>query len=214
MRSSCSSSIRVVSQIAADPAPAAFAGAVLAGGASTRLGRDKALIEFDGRALVSRAVDALAAAGASPVAVVGGDADRLQGFGLPVVPDGWPGRGPLGGVLTAFAWSPSPVVVVLACDLPFVTVEAVAAVAGELADPSVDAALAETTGLEPLCGAWRVAACEPSMLTAFTAGERAVHRAIATLRVRRVPVDHDALTNVNTPADLAAAEARRSGKTA
>ena len=203
-----------MSPIAAEAGVAAFAGAVLAGGASARLGRDKALIEIGGLALVARAAAALADAGASSVTVVGGDADRVHGLGLAFVPDGWPGRGPLGGVLTALAWSPAPVVVVLACDLPFVTGDIVAAVVGAVADPAIDAALAETTGLEPLCAAWRVAACEPSMLAAFAGGERAVHRAIATLRVRRVPVDHDALTNVNTPADLAAAEARRSGKTA
>jgi molybdopterin-guanine dinucleotide biosynthesis protein A len=206
-----------VSPITGEGGPVTFAGAVLAGGASTRLGRDKALIEVGGRPLVQRATSALADAGASAVTVVGGDADRLHGLGLDVVPDGWPGRGPLGGILTAFGWSPAPVVVVLACDLPFVTDDVVAAVVGalgELGESSVDAALAETTDLEPLCGAWRVAACEPSMLSAFTAGERAVHRAIATLRVRRVGVDREALTNVNTPADLAAAEARRSGRTA
>ena len=80
---------------------AAFDGAVLAGGASPRMGRDKALIEIDGVAMVTIAVEALRAAGAADVWVVGGDRGAIEALGHRWVPDLHPGEGPLGGVITA-----------------------------------------------------------------------------------------------------------------
>ena len=76
-------------------------GVVLAGGASSRMGADKAFIEIEGEPMVVRAVGALRAAGAEPALVVGGDAARLGALGLDAVADRYPGQGPLGGVLTA-----------------------------------------------------------------------------------------------------------------
>ena len=78
-------------------------GAVLAGGASSRMGIDKAFIEIDGAPMAARAAAALEAAGAAPVVVVGGDGARLRALGLDTVPDRYPGEGPLGGVITALA---------------------------------------------------------------------------------------------------------------
>jgi molybdopterin-guanine dinucleotide biosynthesis protein A len=80
-------------------------GAVLTGGASRRMGRDKALVEVHGRALVAVAADALRAAGAEVVLTIGGDADALVAAapGTRPVADLHPAEGPLGGLLTAFA---------------------------------------------------------------------------------------------------------------
>lgn len=83
------------------PAVPPFAGAVLCGGASRRMGRDKALIPVDGRTLAGRVADALDAAGASPVVAVGGDLAALRAEGLTAVPDAMPGAGPLAGIVTA-----------------------------------------------------------------------------------------------------------------
>jgi molybdopterin-guanine dinucleotide biosynthesis protein A len=215
VRCSCNSSTRAVCPSVAESAPAArFAGAVLAGGASSRLGRDKALVELAGLTLVERAANALRRSGAGPLAVIGGDEQRLASLGLSVIRDGWPGRGPLGGILTAFAWSPLPVIAVLACDLPFVGPSVVEALAEALDRTGADAAVAHTTGREPLCALWRIERCEAAMLAAFTAGERAVHRAAAQLVLCEVPVDRSLLLNVNTEDELAAAEARLAGPTA
>ncbi|MGD9702564.1 MAG: molybdenum cofactor guanylyltransferase [Acidimicrobiia bacterium] len=186
-----------------------FAGAVLAGGESSRLGRDKALLELAGQALVQRSVDALRRSGAQAISVIGGDERGLARLGLPVTPDGWPGSGPLGGILTAFSWSPLPVVAVLACDLPFVGPDVITSLARGIGDAAV--AMAYTSAREPLCAMWRIDRCEPAMLAAFTAGERAIHRAVSELDVRDVHVDAALLLNVNTEADLSAAEAQLPG---
>src|SRR5690606_37928919 len=79
---------------------------------------DKALLELGGRALARRVADALAAAGAVHIVTIGGDASALERWGLQVAPDGHPGEGPLGGVLTALrVCSGHDLVAVLACDL-------------------------------------------------------------------------------------------------
>jgi len=95
------------------------AGAVLTGGTSRRMGRDKATLEIDGVAMARRVADALIAAGCAPVVAVGGDATRLGAIGIPVVDDDWPGEGPLGGIITALRHSERAAVVVAACDLPW-----------------------------------------------------------------------------------------------
>ena len=78
-------------------------GAVLCGGASRRMGVDKAAVEVDGTPMARRVGDVLAAAGCSPVIAIGGDPTALGHLGLDVVDDGFPGQGPLGGILTALS---------------------------------------------------------------------------------------------------------------
>lgn len=89
---------------------------VLAGGRSTRLGRDKALLPFFGRPLLARTAD-LAASVAGRVLVVGRDPGGLCPDAAWLADD-QPGLGPIGGVLTALRHTGRPCLV-LSCDLPF-----------------------------------------------------------------------------------------------
>jgi molybdopterin-guanine dinucleotide biosynthesis protein A len=74
-----------------------IAAIILAGGASSRMGQDKALIDWGGRRAVDRVADLAAAAGAADVLVAGGD------YGLPFVDDPAPGAGPVAGLIAAVA---------------------------------------------------------------------------------------------------------------
>ena len=91
------------------------AGFVLAGGLSTRMGRDKAMLLFAGRPLVARAVDILRQAGLS--ASISGERDDLAAF-APVVADRVPGQGPLGGLCAALESTPARWAVFLPVDAP------------------------------------------------------------------------------------------------
>ncbi|MCY4176083.1 MAG: molybdenum cofactor guanylyltransferase [Acidimicrobiaceae bacterium] len=84
-----------------EPGGCGCMGAVLAGGASSRMGTDKAFIVVDGEPMVLRAARALQAAGVRRTVVVGGDEPRLKALGLETLADDHPGEGPLGAVLTA-----------------------------------------------------------------------------------------------------------------
>jgi molybdenum cofactor guanylyltransferase len=168
------------------------------------MGRDKALLEVGGRPLAAVVGDALRAAGADPVLAVGGDGPALARLGLEAVPDDHPGEGPLGGLVTALRRAPTPVVAVLACDLPGARGEAVGAVVRALAGaPEADVALPVTGGRWALVhGAWRASALEP-LDAAFAAGERSLAGAVARLRVVEVPgLDDASLADVDVPEDL------------
>lgn len=88
---------------------------VLAGGASSRMGRDKALLEFNGRLLIERALDLVREIGLEPR--ICGSRPDLARF-VPVVPDNYPGCGPLAGVEAALAASGSDLNLFLPVDLP------------------------------------------------------------------------------------------------
>lgn len=117
-----------------------MAGAVLVGGASSRMGVDKALVDVGGAPLGRRAADALRdALGAPPMLIGAGPehADALEGI---PIDDLWPGEGPVGGVLTAMHTAfvtGARSVVVVACDLPAITPDAVAALVATAADGTV-----------------------------------------------------------------------------
>jgi molybdopterin-guanine dinucleotide biosynthesis protein A len=189
----------------------AFAAAVLAGGQSRRMGRDKALVEVEGRPLIARVVDAARAAGADPVAVVGHrrPADLPTDLGAELVADAHPGEGPLGGVVTALDWCAAPICVVLACDLPHLDPADLRRLVAALdADPTAAvAALTGPAGPEPLVAAWRTAVTT-AVRAAFDDGERAPHRVLSDLPGGCLTVttsDAGRLFNVNTADDLRAA---------
>lgn len=94
--------------------PENFAVAILAGGESRRMGRDKASLDWHGRPLLDHMIELARAAGAE-VAVAGPHAPA----GVERLPDAVRGRGPLGGVLAALHWRPR--VLVMACDMPRLT---------------------------------------------------------------------------------------------
>jgi molybdopterin-guanine dinucleotide biosynthesis protein A len=197
-----------------EPAPRnrAFAGAVLCGGASRRMGRDKALLEIEGQAMAVRVAGALVDAGADPVVAVGGNADALATLGLHGVADEHPGEGPLGGLVTALGASPEPVLFVAACDLTSpsasaiaATVDALAAALGDPGDPrDPSVAVPVVDGRRQwMHAAWRTAA-EAPLRAAFEAGERAVHAAVSVGRLRVVDLElpDPAVADADTPADL------------
>lgn len=180
-----------------------LAGAVLAGGRSRRMGTDKALLTVGGVALLRRAAGVLAAAGADPVVQVGGAGrDPAQVGHIEVVPDAAAGEGPLAGVAAALGWSPHPVVAIVACDLPDLTPDVIAALVRALDDAGAQVAVARTDRIEPLCAAWRAGDTKDLVAAALRSGERAVHRVLTTLDLVEVPVPGELLRNVNVPSDV------------
>ena len=92
--------------------------AVLAGGQSRRMGRDKALLQLGDQTLIERVLAAAHPLGYPRLII--GDPAAYAHLGLPVHPDRHPGLGPLGGLYTALSTTDAPVLL-LACDLPFLT---------------------------------------------------------------------------------------------
>ena len=188
------------------PAPAA--GAVLAGGAGRRMGADKAFVVVGGAPMVVRAIGALAAVGAEPAVVVGGDGPRLRRLGLSHISDRWPGKGPLGGIITALAALDAPLVMILACDLTGPSPDAVARVLRRAdAVPGADAVVPALDGRRQwLYAAWRPV-CLPVLEEAFARGARGPSQVASRLEVEIVPEPEGgwppgAFHDADTPGDL------------
>ncbi|WCO69240.1 NTP transferase domain-containing protein [Iamia majanohamensis] len=183
---------------------------MLCGGASRRMGRDKALIEVDGTALAVRVADALRAGGCHEVRAVGGDASALEALGLEVVPDAHPGEGPLGGLATALAAAPPGAVLALApCDLVAPDPAATAQLLGALAaaPPEVDAVVPVVDGRDEwTLSAWRVDPARAAAVAALLADGRRRLAAVAEVAqvVRVHDVERGAVADADRPEDLPA----------
>ena len=96
-------------------------GFILAGGESSRMGRDKALLELNGVTLTAQTARLVeSVAGRSAII---GDSVRLEGLSLRVIEDDFPGAGPLGGIATALRASEAEWNLIVACDMPYLTRE-------------------------------------------------------------------------------------------
>lgn len=191
------------------------AGVILAGGRATRMGGgDKGLLALNGQALLVRVIDRLAPQ-CQPLALnANGDPARFAGFGLPVLADGIPGYpGPLAGVLAGLDWAAAlgvDALVSVAADTPFFPTDLVARLrdAGQFAL----AASADDDGVlrtHPTFGLWPVSLRQP-LRAAIESGQRRVAEWAMAQGAMRVAFDskpHDPFFNINTPDDLARAQA-------
>lgn len=184
-------------------------GAILAGGQGRRMGgADKALLPLAGRPLIAHAIDRLEPQVERLCISANGDPARLARFGLPVLPDQAASQGPLSGILAALDWA-APLgathLVTAPTDAPFLPPDLTPRLllAG-------DTALARSGGNDhPTFGLWPVALRDP--LRAFLAsGAKTSIRAFADAQgaARADFPDDGAFSNLNTPQDLATAEAR------
>jgi molybdenum cofactor guanylyltransferase len=173
-----------------------FAGLVLAGGASSRMGQDKALLVRDGRTLLEQAVQVLSEAGANPV-LVSGNRPAYD-----CVPDDQPGLGPLSGLLSVLQHRPGlmhRLLVVMPVDTPGLTATALRDLAGAVDEERRGACFQG----HPLPLAFRPVPELIGQIRALLAdGDKASVRRLCDLLAARElePGDHD-LSNVNTPAD-------------
>lgn len=177
-----------------------FTVAILIGGDSSRMGADKATLQIEGVAMAERVSNAAHAAGASEVLLVGGPQKRASALTGTWKKDSFPGEGPLGGVITALKAATHDAVVVLSCDMPFITPAVIASLVPPLTE--AQATVGRTDRLNWMCAAWSKSECLPSLQSVWKRNERAIHRAAVLLDVVEVPVPAVAVRNFNTPEDL------------
>jgi molybdenum cofactor guanylyltransferase len=198
----------------ADAAAAPLAGLVLAGGSSTRMQRDKAALEVGGETQLARAVRLLRAqVGTAFVSVRPDQVLDPARAPYPQIVDTLADIGPAAGILAAQARLPGHAWLVVAVDLPLLGAATLARLVAAR-DPArlATAYLSASDGLpEPLCAIWEPASHAP--LAAFIATGRSCPRKflIAHEAATLALGESDALVNVNTPEDYAAALARAAG---
>jgi molybdopterin-guanine dinucleotide biosynthesis protein A len=96
-----------------------FTAALIAGGKSTRMGRDKCLLEFDGQPLWKRQISVLQELHPAEI-IISGRSEQIyfQESTARFIPDQWPNAGPLGGIASVLESASYDMVLVLAVDMP------------------------------------------------------------------------------------------------
>lgn len=189
-----------------EKSPVKAAGFVLAGGRSTRMGQDKALLQLGGVTLVERCLDKLRAV-CDEVAIAGGT-EELQRFAH-VIPDEVPGCGPLGGIVRALEQSSREWNLFLPVDAPFVPVECLRELLRTAVEGSADAVVARADGrLQPLCGVYSRRVF-PVLRRELAEGRWKVAPALEAAGKMSVMdfANVKWFANLNTPAEFAEAEA-------
>jgi len=177
-------------------------GFVLAGGRSSRMGQDKALLPYRGTTLLEY-ISQIVQQAVGNVAVVG-DPDRYTSLPFPVYPDIEAGCGPLGGVYTALTLSETEWNVIVACDMPGISADVVLTLIHQCEKTTRDCvvAIGPSGDLEPLCAVYR-RRCLPLLARAIAEKRFKMKDIVAELRADTVLVDPLAVANVNTPSDWA-----------
>ncbi len=196
--------------------PPVMAGLVLAGGRSSRMGTDKALLALDGEPLAVGAT-AFLRGFCEPVLLAGGTTRRLAmlralpGLGAVVpVTDAAADAGPLAGLVAGLREAPTPLLAVLAVDLPHPSREVFALLAGLWRGEA--AVLPEVAGrLQPFHAVWAASAL-PVLERRLAGGQRSVVAAAVAAGARvvrpevwsQVEPDPGFTVNLNRPGDLSA----------
>ena len=178
---------------------------VLAGGRSRRMGRDKALLEHDGVALVDRAAATLGQL-CGEVLIASGDGARLGRAGE--IADALPDAGPLGGLLAALDVARSPLVAVVAVDMPHASAEVLRLLAAALDGADAAVPVVESRA-HPLHAVYDVGGAD-ALRAYLSNGGRAVMGFLDTITVRwcgpevwsAADREGDFATNLNRPDEM------------
>lgn len=193
---------------------------IQAGGASSRMGEDKALKPFLGRPLIQRVIERLQPI-ADEVIVTTNRPQEYEFLGLRLVTDLMPGRGALGGLYTAIKSAAHPLVAVAACDMPFASPVFFERSRSLMAQENMDVVIAKTDeGYEPMHALYRRETCLPAIKSAIDADQWRVISWFAQVKVRTVAPDEMQVIdpsglcfwNLNTPEEFASAEQLASGQ--
>jgi molybdopterin-guanine dinucleotide biosynthesis protein A len=187
-------------------------GFILVGGASSRMGANKARLYLEGRSFVERVASALSSV-TQRVSVVGAGEGAAAAWRLPVVPDVYAKWGALGGLHAALCACRAPWAAVVACDLPFVTGELFARLAALRENFEAVVPVQRDARLQPLCALYAVEPCRKIAEELIASDERRPRALLRKVASRRVETSEMAdlegaslfFMNVNTPEDYAQA---------
>jgi molybdopterin-guanine dinucleotide biosynthesis protein A len=186
---------------------------ILAGGRSSRMGGgDKSLMSLHGRPLLSHVLDRIRPQASRLLINSNSDPLLFGDFGLPVRPDTLPDRpGPLAGILTGLFWAAeqdASHLVTVPCDTPFLPHDLVRRLKHDLCRSSAKIAIArDPTQSHPVIALWPVNLVT-QLAADLKAGTRSVYRWLKQFDICESEFAASHFSNLNTPADILAAEAR------
>jgi molybdopterin-guanine dinucleotide biosynthesis protein A len=184
---------------------------VLAGGRSSRFGRDKLAERIGGRTLLEHAIEAVGPIASETIVVLGAGDRRDMPRGVTVVRDALPFEGPLAGLLTGLGAATQAAALLVAGDMPTMVTFVLSALIDSLENPKFDAVLLDDGGRgRPLPAAIRVRPATVAAIRMLAAGERrlrALYDEMPTMVIGETTwreLDPDGLTlrDVDLPGDM------------
>lgn len=172
------------------------------------------MLPFNERPLIERILNRLSGL-SDDMFIISNHPDLDVGQDVRIFSDVLPGRGPLGGLITAFHYAKYPFVIVVACDLPFVNSALLAYECGIIVNKPFDVVIPRSPkGYEPMHAVYRVGHCLPAALKALSRNQMRVIAWFSEVRVCEVmPEEYKqfdpenlAFMNVNTPEEFINAE--------
>ena len=190
-----------------------FSLAIIAGGQSRRMGRDKAFVHLAGKPLIEHVITRSADLGQAETILITNKPAQFAHLGLPMYRDILPNKGSLGGIYTALVQAQSPDVLVLACDMPFVSTDLLRYMADQIR-AKTDIVVPRVDGYPQGLHAIYKKTCIAPIENQLAADRLKIIRFYDQMRVRYLDETEYApfdplgrcFANLNTPAELAEAE--------
>ena len=190
-----------------------FSLAIIAGGQSRRMGRDKAFVELGGKALIERVIEGSANLGQSETILITNKPAQYAHLGLPMFRDILADKGSLGGIYTALLKDANEFVLALACDMPFISTELLRFMIRQVSEDT-DIVVPRVDGYPQGLHAIYKKTCIAPIAEQLAANRLKIIRFYDQMRVRYLDeADYAAFdpqgrsfANLNTPEELAEAE--------
>ena len=183
--------------------------AIIAGGKSVRMGRDKAFVKLAGKPLIQHVIERSRDLGQTETILIANQPERYRHLGLPVFSDVCPNKGSLGGIYTALTYAQSPHTLVIACDMPFIKPELLRFMIAQISD-DIDIVAPRVGGYPQGLHAIYSQSCRQPIRKQLEANRLKVIRFYDRMRVRYLDeadyepydVDGRSFVNLNTPEEL------------
>jgi molybdopterin-guanine dinucleotide biosynthesis protein A len=181
-------------------------GVILAGGTSSRMGKNKALIEINGKSLIKLVSEKLKQV-FNQVIIIANDSRSYEHLGLEIFPDVYEQCGPLGGIHAAFDHSGSSSLFVSACDTPFISPDLIRYILSFPSPKFVKIPIAD--GYEhPLCGIYH-REIFPELVRRLEQRDLKLMDFLNNVLCERIPIHSslpfyqpDSFFNINTEEDI------------
>ncbi|OPY72821.1 MAG: putative molybdenum cofactor guanylyltransferase [Syntrophorhabdus sp. PtaU1.Bin058] len=189
--------------------------AILAGGRNTRMGRDKATLVLDSELLIQRVYGVVQRV-FNTVVVVSNNHDALPGMDVPIIRDVVAAQSPMAGIVSALMYTGADYVFALACDMPFLSGEAIQYMLDNISGEDIIIPKTEK-GYEPLHAIYG-RSCISYMLTLLERGKYKIRDILPYLSIKAVKEAPpffcngiSVFTNVNTEEEFKKALAASKG---
>ncbi len=183
-------------------------GIILSGGKSSRMGKEKGLVDFQGKPLISYAIDALKPLVQNIIIGANNQLSDYKKLGYLIVEDEIKNIGPIGGVLSTLRYSETKYNIILSCDMPFINTELLHYLNIKIQGYEVVVPVHDTSKIEPLCGIYSKDIL-PVMEDAVENGNFKLRDIFKSVRFKAIKVDaslafysDNLFYNINSPADI------------